>query len=413
MIGSFLFATLIAISSSGLINLKPYFGNNFSKLDEICHSNSSDAEYTKEKILEGVDSSVSYASNITSYNDFKAAYFDNLTYNFGMNYKGSCGYVALGQLLSYYDTYLNDDIIPEQYDVVSSGYDNNIITRRNSPGIMKDVIVDSSATWNAAYGFTMSTADYYTYIETIKNQSFHAKLISIGAGLGYYNFDNEEYPCSTTFNQRLVVLITYLNSRNLKYSMNYYDSNDNASLSNNVRQFAINEVKKGKPVLLSLEGSVYGHVVVAYDYDSTNDLLYCHMGWSAKNTHVTPESEGYTIYKAALSITFEDEHSHSDNYQVVTTSGGATATQSYCYDSTDVCVYKHDHTHSYLNYSATYHKAFCACGQYELKPHQIDRTTEVKIGTRIYASCKDCKRKIDITSDAGMVASVNLEREEF
>lgn len=53
-----------------------------------------------------------------------------------MNYKGSCGYVAIGMILSYYDTFLDDSIIPEQYDMVSNGYDDNIILRRNSPGIL-------------------------------------------------------------------------------------------------------------------------------------------------------------------------------------------------------------------------------------------------------------------------------------
>ena len=45
------------------------------------------------------------------YESFLQAYYENLKYNFGMNYQGSCGYVALGMKLSYYDTFLNDDDI--------------------------------------------------------------------------------------------------------------------------------------------------------------------------------------------------------------------------------------------------------------------------------------------------------------
>ena len=55
-----------------------------------------------------------YESSISEYDSFLVSYFDNLTYNYGVNYKGSCGYVAIAMLLSYYDTALCDAIIPEQ-----------------------------------------------------------------------------------------------------------------------------------------------------------------------------------------------------------------------------------------------------------------------------------------------------------
>ncbi|MBR2968200.1 MAG: hypothetical protein IKC35_05460, partial [Clostridia bacterium] len=50
-------------------------------------------------------------TTVTSYDTFLEAYYRGLTQNFGHNYQKSCGYVALGMLLSYYDTYLDDDII--------------------------------------------------------------------------------------------------------------------------------------------------------------------------------------------------------------------------------------------------------------------------------------------------------------
>ena len=68
------------------------------------------------------------------YSDFKSFYFDNLTQNFGMNYKGSCGYVAIGMMLSYYDTLLSDDIIPERYDVNSVGTTKSLTQSRNIKG---------------------------------------------------------------------------------------------------------------------------------------------------------------------------------------------------------------------------------------------------------------------------------------
>ena len=42
---------------------------------------------------------------------FASYYFCDLKNYFGYNTHGSCGYVAVAMLLSYYDTYLNDNIV--------------------------------------------------------------------------------------------------------------------------------------------------------------------------------------------------------------------------------------------------------------------------------------------------------------
>ena len=39
-------------------------------------------------ILETVSSNTTYNSNINSYDNFLQSYYDNLTYNLGMNYQG-------------------------------------------------------------------------------------------------------------------------------------------------------------------------------------------------------------------------------------------------------------------------------------------------------------------------------------
>ena len=105
---------------------------------------------------EALSSSTIYSSSIVEYHSYITSYFDNLTYNLGMNYKGSCGYVAIGMLLSYYDSFLDDNIIPEQYDISSNGYDGDIITRRNSPGILRDIIANPNFPGNSSYGYYLN-----------------------------------------------------------------------------------------------------------------------------------------------------------------------------------------------------------------------------------------------------------------
>ena len=58
--------------------------------------------------------SIFIESNYASY------YFFNLRENFGNNIFGTCSYVSIGMLLSFYDTYWDDAIIPEEYDAVAN-----------------------------------------------------------------------------------------------------------------------------------------------------------------------------------------------------------------------------------------------------------------------------------------------------
>lgn len=50
-------------------------------------------------------------------NHYASFYFDGLNKNFGNNTYGTCNYVAIGMILSFYDTYWDEGFIPEKYDV--------------------------------------------------------------------------------------------------------------------------------------------------------------------------------------------------------------------------------------------------------------------------------------------------------
>ena len=51
-------------------------------------------------------------------------YFQHLN-NFPINYKGTCGLVALSILLGYYDTFYDDSYIPQSLQYSEEIYDNN------------------------------------------------------------------------------------------------------------------------------------------------------------------------------------------------------------------------------------------------------------------------------------------------
>ncbi len=358
---------------------------------------------TEEKHLqyleEALNESTTYTTNISTYDNFMQAYFDNLTYNFGMNYKGSCGYVAIGMMLSYYDTYYNDNIIPESYDIISNGSDSDIISRRNSPGIMRDIIHNPNNLGNISYAYNLTATDYYNYIVNIENISLHAKLITIGATYGYYNYNNNNTPVSTSFSMRLNIINGYFTSvlgyNESDYSLSYINRDDDSSKSDEVRNFTIQEVQKGNPVLLAIRDQDSGHVVVAYDYDSNTDNLYCHFGWGANKTHVTIESEGFNLYQSALVFNFNGQHSHSNNYAITTIESNIPTTTYYCYDDPDILTYSpHIHQFVYKSIDSNYHILKCSCGKIQgLKSeHVIDGNY---LGTGRYKPCAYCGHLID------------------
>lgn len=362
--------------------------NSIEEPDDVI----SDENFHKEKLRHAFSANSQYSSNINSYDNFLQMYFDNLTYNYGVNYKGSCGYVAIGMLLSYYDTFLNDDIIPEQYDINSIGQNNNMILRRNSPGVMRDYVADSESASNWLGGFDLDSFDYYNSISSLSNVSLHAKLICIGAELGYYKFYAAKNFAGTNFMKRLNVIEYYMDNV-IDYADKYEIESINAtlfpSLRENVRNFTIEKVQNGQPVLLAVCNDDYGHAVIAYDYDENENKLYGHMGWGPDETHVSIEDE-FNVYQSALVINFQEEHSHTNNYGITSFLDGTITTEFYCCNDCQIITYNHSHffdghfceycnfannSHNYgepyiwIDYSV--HSGVCECGLVGNQGHAV------------------------------------------
>ena len=147
--------------------------------------------------IEGEMSPVVDGNIETPYKNYMEAYFSGLTKNMGENSKNSCGYVAIGQILSYYDSFLSDNIIAEQYDQASKGADTNIVERKDSPGIKNDKIINVGS---------MTIQEYWDRIESMQGEYFRAKLMVIGKSLGILNLDKGNDLGLTTNSQRVKIL---------------------------------------------------------------------------------------------------------------------------------------------------------------------------------------------------------------
>ncbi len=312
----------------------------------------------------------------------------------GANYKGSCTYVAIASILSYYDNYLDDGIIPEQYDSVPIYSNTNIVSHNDSPGTNDTYEKKDFDSLGLKYDTNVSKSiinlnadEYYRLIESKKNVSLHAKLITIGKNLGYYDFQNDETPCSLGLEGAIAIINAYLNELGLQsgkhYNVGYTGSNSSAITNHiSIGNFVRGCVGYGSPVILMSRNLSSAHSTVAYDYD--DNYIYVNMGWTSgmewtesKEKTYYPIEESYPYFIVSICLEFNPQyftHQHTNNYAVRNLSMGLF-TDYYCYCNCNIFTYKYvDHSYDdhYIDYNENQHKAYCRCNKYILETHEYE-----------------------------------------
>lgn len=200
----------------------------------------------------------------------RSYYFENLVSNFPLNTEGSCGYIALAILLSYYDILYSGDIVYENV------YGNQMITPSN----------------------TTSTNLIYCNNSPGPSEHFHNMIRNdVGSLAGVYS---SSFVSSNAININDIktLLDCYMNYFS-DYSMagNTYTT----AILNDINEVK-NEIDLGRPVAIGISDYAYdsyyqiddilyeavkvrfnsGHVLIAYGYeiDSYGEIyLLCHSGW--------------------------------------------------------------------------------------------------------------------------------------
>lgn len=314
-------------------------------------------------------------------------YFENLSENIGdndaNNYSGSCGYVALEMILSYYDTFLNDNIISDSYDVevsksFSSYNDISLVSFPESPGV---------------------------------DNNFHGYFIQFGINNGYSEVNDN----STYANDMDSLMSDYFEFMGLSVTT------DETSLIENKINFCKTAINSNYPVLVSIRGTDtaidprdLSHAVVAYGYDETG--IYVHFGWR-NSPLVNVNINNYTIAHSVYFIVNES-HVCSDNYEW--SANGCTGTFCPCgiktcnhetlnYEyrtssdhivSCNACNYSYIEEHDDLAYesiTSTHHKVSClTCEDYYYELH--DYVVEGDIQT-----CTECGHQEEICYHENMI----------
>ncbi|MBO8428174.1 MAG: C10 family peptidase [Firmicutes bacterium] len=211
--------------------------------------------------------------NISNEEFSTKAYFKNLDNNSLYNVGNSCGFVALAQYLSYLDTFYNDDIINDSFEIKSYGTSIEEVVSE-SPGVL-NLNWDISSVGNLR-SFINSNMfnDYGCYL--MEFYSYHTMFMGdndperTSIGLRSYQAILDELALYGTpqliFNTKMV---------NLAFGDHYKESNIEMFDS-----LIKEKLDDGEPVILNIANKdrTFNHAVVAYYYDSSGKI-HCNYGW--------------------------------------------------------------------------------------------------------------------------------------
>lgn len=278
----------------------------------------SNASMSENEVSNLFDSLIEKQGKVILDDFYSTVYFSNLKDNFSINTNGTCSYTAIGMLLSFYDSYWNDLFIPDEYDVKStfsstatSSQDFELIPfDAQAPGIQPEPLNLVS---------NLSNSEYIDVVRENEAKYFQFKLIQLSQSyFGKIKFEDSSNPFGMTFeeiNQFLTYyLYTFLQMNNSQVSIDSMTSN-----SGNVKDFVINKVKSGIPVLIRASSKTLGvHAMIAYDYNYGTDDIFVHTGWKDGSgnslRHVSLQEIGFTNLIDAISLNTKSNHEHSYNY---------------------------------------------------------------------------------------------------
>ena len=295
----------------------------------------------------------------TFLNTYAAYYFSQLTSYFGYNYKGTCSYVAMSMLLSFYNIYWDDSIIMDSYEEnLLFDIDLDIGDLVMAPGIKneKNRIEALEYEKEVPDDEQLTDDDYNDFILSDYLQYFHINLLHIGT-----NILNKSYAAPGWDIKEILEYYLYNEAQfdpsevTVEFKDWYYPSK---------RQYIIEKVTQGIPVIVcagDINNITSGHSYIIYDYDQDLDELYCHTGWRRNldtreyQTHVPFSAMDETILLGLVTIEFYTEHSCSNNYTYV--EDRETKSKCSCYFP---CHPEHEHEYEF-SADGTQHTYACGC----------------------------------------------------
>lgn len=240
----------------------------------------------------------------------KDTYFAHLSSYLAMNqntnpsdasHSGTCSYVALIGLLSYYDAFMNDNVIPEQYDHGLTGattYDAMVV---QSPGVLRQ-------SYSAA-GF----ADFASYVNATLETDLESKLIKNAQNL----LIDHSYSIPVSSVQTLLNTF-YGGSSPLAVSI-LFDELNRPSTELGAMSLIRDSIAAGNPVVFGAVQSgesTSGHACIAFKNGETSNTVLrnlCDEG-ANQGTYelLSGEHSSFAYILSSSALT----HTHSRNFVI-------------------------------------------------------------------------------------------------
>lgn len=305
----------------------------------------------------------------------KSNYFRHLVDNQIRNYDGYCTFVTMGMLLSYYDTFLNGNIIPEHYENNSSitcQADLNADTFE-SPGIKPNMFLYSEL------GYT----SFESYVRGEKDNCYFAYM-------AYHNGITNGFSTGTETSLYQAMLNSMFQDTEFNFTVHVETIFDTNKYQNQtqIRNDMVTLLNQGKILILEYTFCrMDGHSVIVYKFE--NNTFITHSGGYDTATYFPIDFND--PYLEFVNFAYFDvdspNNAYSDNYLV----NGV----GYCGDG------HHYHNYTYSSYNANKHVRRCSCGLVEFAAHQTEGPANER-----FQRCIFCNALVDTHNVA--VNSLNL-----
>ena len=296
----------ITLLLTTLLSLNPSIDNNINsyhlRSDIPTNINTPNATFDNDYFNESNNNSISSSFSM-------AYYFENSMQLMPKNHN-SCGFVSLIQVLSYYDSYYNDDVIHDRYEL--SKHNNYAIDdlRYYSPGVY---VENYSFTDNSEYkNYCISSQDYnlQSYL-TIQHNILE----------GTMNKDSSKFETSMHLRSYRNLLNNVTQMTSLRFNIiEDYDFLETTYIhkqtyyKNTIKDY----INQGYPVIVHIkdtesDNEVRYHSLVAYKI--IGGEIYANFGYKNQIYCDLPLlSLGYEYINAFAVLIPTFDHTHSDNY---------------------------------------------------------------------------------------------------
>lgn len=365
--------------------------NNIATESEINGLGPADPIDPNPPSILNLDNSFVYAKEFTKnyFMNLKEYMFSNVIYSENGNTLftlAKCPFTAIGMLLSFYDIYWNNNIIPNIYQTSSFVPNlNDYLTSYESPGILdswqiyyttednqeiSDQNILNSIVWDFIYeAENLVDSSYLAYLINL------ARINNIFSETGQTAFglvDSKIHEFYEAIVEDNPVLSSYFTLNRMSESNGYTKSQ--------IWSKTIELVNAGIPVAALTYQNNGGHIYIAYDY--ADGELFGNLGYKHHHTYDslnTTYGEGNisTIYY--FDVSTELDHVHNQFYvQNLIGSGSCSCKLA-----------SHQHSYDYETFDSEHHKKKCRC-QFAASLHDHVFSRVEIINYNYYAICKFC-----------------------